>query len=83
MIADPKANEVSEIKLLTEYQQSLRNRAKAQINNKFLLTLFLERKFNSQLTGALGVQVPLQKKSATGEKKHAANKAGVKLAWNL
>ena len=53
VIADSKANSVSEIKLLTEYQHSLRNRVSAQINNNFLLfTIFLEKKLNSQLAGA-------------------------------
>lgn len=83
MTTDPSANKVSEVKALIEYQHSHSNRVKAKINHNFLLTFFLERKVNSQLTASLGVQLPLKKKETGGQKKEFNTKVGLKLAWNL
>lgn len=59
---NPEKRNFQSITGLVEYQHSLRNRIKAKFNNSFLLTLFLERKVNSQLTVALGAEVPLDKR---------------------
>ena len=83
VVANPERKKLQSVTLLAEYQHSLRNRIKAKINNSYLLTLFLERKLNSQLTVALGAEVPLDRrnKGEVGSKKN--NNVGLKLSWNL
>lgn len=69
MIADPENKAVASVTGLVEYQHSHKNRVKAKFNNKCLLTFFLERRLNNQLTAAIGAEVPLNRKVAEGERK--------------
>jgi len=78
VIADPKSNEIKDATSLVEYKHTTEGRIKAKINKHFSLTLLLERKINSQLTASIGAQIPL--KPTEGKR---ANRAGLKLAWNL
>ena len=76
---DPSNSSVSDVTGLVDYQHTRNNRLKAKLNQRLHLTFLLERRLNSQLTASLGAQIPL---THSGEGKRA-NKAGLKLAWNL